>query len=98
MGVDLTPEEVADTWGWRDIVLRLIDDLLDMGWDGYLATIKEKYGGLRFYIGGGTDAIFARIDEAEEESLETCIKCGKPGETISQRGWLYTYCKECLHA
>lgn len=80
--------------GWRGIVAQLIADLFDLGWDGNLQQIKEKFGGLRFYIGGSTDEVWDRIGKAEAESLRTCQNCGAPGK---QRGvgWVYTFCTPC---
>ena len=79
--------------GWAGIVDRLITDLLELGWDGKVSQVKEKFGGLRFYICGGTEEMFDRIDRAESESLETCEECGEPG-TLKDGGWLRTLCKE----
>lgn len=79
--------------GWLDIADRLITDLFALGWDGTVAQTKEKFGGLRFYIGGGTDAIFTRIDDAELESYQTCEVCGQPG-VLHSGGWLKTLCDE----
>lgn len=80
--------------GWHDIVNRLIDDLFVLGWDGSLHQIKEKFGGLRFYIGGGTDAVHGRIRIAESESDRTCDECGAPGEKDYSKGWILTRCPE----
>jgi hypothetical protein len=74
-------------------VTRLIDDLFALGWDGTLAQIKEKFGGLRFYIGGGSDVVHQRINEAENESYKVCEKCGEPGKHSSWGGyWITTLC------
>jgi hypothetical protein len=77
--------------GWGKIVQRLIRDLFLLEWDGELHQIKEKFGGLRFYIGGGSDAIFNRIDQAEKESFKTCEVCGEPGKSTND-GWVRTLC------
>lgn len=79
--------------GWRHIITSLVDDLFDMGWNGCLLQIKEKWGGLRFYIGEGTGEMFSRIEQAENQSLKTCMKCGKPGEP-TDTGWILTLCEE----
>lgn len=81
--------------GWRPLLDKLRVDLFRLGWDGSIHQVKEKYGGLRFYIGGGSDEIFDRIYKAEEESLKTCESCGAPG---SQHGlhWTITLCQQCL--
>ena len=62
--------------------------------------VKEKYGGLRFYLSGypvqpEIDAkVTAYINFAESMSYVTCEACGKPG---TQRGghWIFTLCEEC---
>jgi hypothetical protein len=83
--------------GWHPLVIKLIEDLFSLGWDGELHQIKEKFAGLRFYIGGGSKEIFDRINKAEDESLRTCDTCGKPGKLRStESGWWYTSCEECV--
>lgn len=79
--------------GWADIVLRLIADLAKLGWDGSVNQVKEKFGGLRFYIGDGSREIHERIDKAEEESFRVCEKCGLPG-TRRHAGWVLTLCDD----
>jgi hypothetical protein len=79
--------------GWRHIVSNLIDDLFTLGWNGTVFQVKEKFGGLRFYIGQGNNEIFARIEEASELSLQTCQDCGKPG-VLRGGGWIQTLCDE----
>ncbi|RJQ27076.1 hypothetical protein C4577_02020 [Candidatus Parcubacteria bacterium] len=82
--------------GWNGIIERLVADLEKLGWDGTVAQVKEKFGGLRFYIGGGTHEVWERISEAEKESMNTCQNCGKPGK-IDKWGkwWLLCLCPEC---
>lgn len=80
--------------GWREIVESLVGDLVDMGWDRELFQIKEKFGGLRFYVGQCSDEMYDRISEAERKSLETCMKCGKRGFSTTDHGWILTLCEE----
>lgn len=80
--------------GWRNILEELLCDLEELGWDGNIHQIKEKFGGLRFYIGNGTDEIFDRIEKAQLESNRTCEDCGKPGEQYNA-GWIKTRCYDC---
>ena len=80
--------------GWRALVLSLIRDLFKLGWDGSLSQTKEKFGGLRFYIGGGTTEIFDRIEKAEDIAEATCEHCGRVG-TLRGDGWLVTMCRYC---
>ena len=86
-----------DEWevgeGWHPLITALIEDLLKLGWDGDLQQVKSKFGGLRFYIGSGNDAIHDRIEQAESESIKTCEYCGKPGKRQGH-GWIRTVCDE----
>ena len=62
--------------------------------DSFVSQVKEKYGGLRYYIFLGTDEIYDLINEAENSSYNICEECGKPGKTYGT-GWRYTRCLEC---
>ena len=56
---------------------------------------KEKFGTLRFYMGGNTDdEMYSLIRKAEEESAVTCEDCGAPGKLYTQ-GWWLTQCGPC---
>lgn len=61
-----------------------------------IAQIKEKMGGLRFYVNGPlSDDLRAQILQAENiESRGTCERCGAPGELRDGR-WRHTYCDNC---
>lgn len=61
----------------------------------YASQVKEKWGGLRFYMSSSTPEMDEVIEEAEEKSLLICEICGDPGE-CSTSGWLVTRCKECV--
>lgn len=93
------PTTVADLQacvgpGWGDIIARLVADLEKLGWDGDVHQVKEKFGGLRFYVGAEAPGVGDRIVQAESESLRTCEECGSPGEA---RGgwWIKTLCDAC---
>ena len=55
--------------------------------------VKEKFGGLRFYVNEATDGQYAVISFVESLSIKTCEVCGAPGK---QRGggWIKTLCDE----
>lgn len=55
--------------------------------------VKEKFGGLRFYVNGANDKQYELIDFAESLSLTTCEVCGKKGKR-NRSGWITTRCKE----
>lgn len=58
-----------------------------------LLQAKEKFGGLRFYIGPAEDKVHAWIQYAEYLASKTCEKCGSR-ENVSRRGsWIKNYCE-----
>jgi len=62
--------------------------------------VKEKFGGLRFYIGpviqDKADEVYDAISEAESESFKTCEYCGtKENVTTKGPGWIKTLCNDC---
>lgn len=57
------------------------------------SQVKEKFGGLRFYIDGGDDTHYALINFAESLSYNTCEVCGKSGKA-NRDGWITTRCNE----
>jgi hypothetical protein len=80
--------------GWFPLIKELIEDLIALGWDKQTCQVKEKFGGLRFYINGGSDEIFDRISKAESDSHNICETCGEKGETRRDLGWFFTLCDE----
>lgn len=58
------------------------------------SQVKEKFGGLRFYLTCGTDEMYEAIRKAEEEADRTCERCGMPGESRGG-GWIKTLCNRC---
>lgn len=81
--------------GWKSLLESLFDDLVGLGWNGELHQVKEKFGGLRFYTGGLTQAQSDRVTQAEQESYKTCQVCGEPGEPNKDGGWITTRCVPC---
>jgi hypothetical protein len=57
--------------------------------------VKEKFGGLRFYVQAATDKHYQYISFAESMSYRTCEECGAPGKTYTD-GWHMTLCD--IHA
>jgi len=78
--------------GWYQIIKELIEDLIKLGWDKQTCQVKEKFGGLRFYINSASDEVHKRISEAENLSYETCETCGEKGELRTNIGWHSTLC------
>jgi len=82
--------------GWVKLVDKLIARLIVLGWDKDLQQVKEKFGGLRFYIGSAPEAIYKRIHLAETRSFKICIVCGS-SKNVVESGRYYTeyICKTC---
>ena len=55
--------------------------------------VKEKFGGLRFYVDRASDKNYNYINFAESMSYRTCETCGKPG-TYYPFGWHHVACDE----
>ena len=66
---------------------------------GYLkcevTQVKEKFGGLRFYVDCNDDYIEGMISLAEGMSYKLCSKCGEKSSNQVKRGWIYTLCSPC---
>ena len=73
----------------------------------YVVQVKEKFGGLRFYITAAPQKVHDLIDIAEHESYNTCEQCGKYQVPQVKNGiyksyyrdklpWVLTLCDECL--
>lgn len=58
--------------------------------------IKEKFGTMRFYSGGGDAYTDVIIDLTERLSGSLCELCGDLGKTLEQESWLRTRCP--MHA
>ena len=94
---DYTLEEALASVGkgWGPIVERLWRFCKAQNPPIMVTQVKEKLGGLRFYVGAATDDVWKVIDAGEAESLKTCEDCGQPGET-RPLGWILTLCDACF--
>jgi hypothetical protein len=72
----------------------LTDEEFEEAHQTVAVQVKEKFGGLRFYVSGTDDYIRGAIDVAESMSLRTCEDCGAPGRPRSG-GWIRTLCDSC---
>lgn len=77
--------------GWYNLVIELMLELDKTGWNRKVASIKEKYGELRFYADSDEDDL---LDEYTERSKTICEICGKDGELDTYGGWFQTLCME----
>ena len=84
--------------GWFPILDQLSADITALdsrdGTETIAVQVKEKWGGLRFYVEVGSDAVFDLIDKAEDKSRGTCEVCGEPGHAHGTM-WVFTMCDKC---
>jgi len=92
--------------GWYPLIKKLVETIhendtmlnLEHGTDHVtkVTQIKEKFGGLRFYVTGTSDKNWKAIDAAEEDSFYTCEECGSKQDVGRWNdGWVLTKCKKC---
>ena len=75
--------------GWSKILDRLYDVKPR---SVYVMQVKEKFGGLRFYVGTASEEFYDAIRSAEQESYKICEICGEPGKLREDLGWILTLC------
>lgn len=88
--------------GWFEIIKKLCEGIqkeieeqkLDPA--PYVQQVKEKFGGLRFYMSYYTDKMSKLIRKAEEEAWKTCETCGSKKDVLHTDGWIETICSKCL--
>lgn len=62
-----------------------------------ISQIKEKFGGLCFYISGGDNYIDGLISMAEAMSYQTCEICGSTKNVGKTEGWITVMCEDCYN-
>lgn len=86
--------------GWVDLLYELSTAITDLCNERGIeipqaVQIKEKFGGLRFYVtGSGSDEIDNLIYTAEAKSRTICEQCGDVGSQ-TKIGWVRTLCSVC---
>lgn len=59
------------------------------------SQVKEKFGGLRFYVDRGNEKHHAYITFAEAMSYTICEECGATKDVHQTTGWVRTTCVPC---
>lgn len=86
-------EELANKL--EPLIVKCIEDHPDeKDWAPSCAQVKEKYGGLRFYMYSESQEMSKLIDKAEHISFSICENCGEPGK-LRGDNWYYTRCDKC---
>lgn len=94
------PKSTCMAWGiavgdgWEPLIRELSEKITKLDPECVAAQVKEKFGGLRFYVNGATREAYDAISEAEGKSYEICERCGEPG-TQRGGGWIVTLCEKC---
>ncbi|MDD4279010.1 MAG: hypothetical protein PHX74_04665 [Candidatus Sumerlaeales bacterium] len=89
--------------GWHDLCARTFGQIMSIYKKHKvplerlsLMQLKEKYGGLRIYVGALPIQVYDEVDtiirQAEKESLTICEICGQPGHHWESGGWVMTRC------
>lgn len=73
--------------GWYQLIHDLLEELIKTDWDRDIHQIKEKFGGLCFYIGSASSEVHKLIYKYEAKSYEICEICGERGELRKDTGW-----------
>ena len=86
--------------GWFKILFELVggikvNDQKKGDWITKVTQIKEKFGGLRFYVTGTSDKNWALIRNAETKSYAVCEESGSEVEVGTWNdGWVRTLCRQ----
>jgi hypothetical protein len=91
--------ECGDGWYWliynlADAIQRYVDANKKEQIEA--VQVKEKYGGLRFYVDSADDVVLGMIDFAEHLSYRICESCGSTEGVKQSEGWIKTLCRKCL--
>lgn len=102
-GHDLGTETGPGWWPLLEELMAGLTTLVELtpGASINVVQIKEKFGGLRFYMDtkGVPDGsrfhqvVDELVQHAENQAARTCEACGEPG-TRGGKFWLKTYCKK----
>ncbi len=85
--------------GWYSLIYELCESITKINKEKttIAVQVKEKFGGLRFYVDGGNEEIYDLIRKAEDKSFHICEKCGSSGFLRQDLFWWKTLCdKHCV--
>ena len=92
--------EISIGDGWMPLVRNLAGYLRDMAADARqppprALQVKEKFGGLRYYVDHPTDEQARVIQFAEMLSFSVCEHCGTMAGVAVEGGWRKALCQRC---
>ena len=86
--------------GWFDLLKELLIEIKAICVDNpgitvRVVQVKEKFGGLRFYVDGWNEEVSQLIAEARGKACFACENCGKPSlKQEDENTWEWTVCSE----
>lgn len=87
---------------WTDLIDNLckeIQDYCDLHDDFQVrcVQVKEKFGGLRFYVEESDSGIDEIIRKYEKQSIKMCQQCGCTDKEVFVVGsWIKYWCQPCI--
>lgn len=112
-GIMAILRRIPDGWGravrvsrgWYPIIVDLDTRLATIDPEYKVWQVKQKYGGLRYYIESSNwedreleDRLNDLVETAEDLSYRTCEWCGTQDSTVDARhlnAWIATLCDSC---
>lgn len=87
--------------GWSELInplFKWIEDYNNEHPDDIIEIyqVKEKFGGLRFYVSHEPPELKNMIQKAEDDSYAICECCGTKQDVGITLGWIRTICRKCL--
>lgn len=87
--------------GWDSLIKPLFDWIENYNKEHeddpiVVQQVKEKFGGLRFYVSYAPDELHRMILKAEGDSYGICEECGTTKDVGHTCGWIKTVCRKCL--
>jgi hypothetical protein len=106
-GCGVTKEEARNyvDYGWWFLIDKLYENLEKDSLAGCVEQIKEKFAGLTVYLRPFELNIDSKLikkwdDYSRDLLLEShsiCEKCGYPGYSVNDNGWIKTLCIMCYY-
>jgi len=96
----LPPRETCMCWGfdckdgWFNIIHDLSQKIVLTDPECEATQVKQKGGGLRFYVTPTKKEVHDLIRKAEEKSFNICEVCGNKGKLRLDLGWIQTLCNK----
>ena len=94
-------EYLAIEWtgpGWKQLILDCDKEMSEIDPDYTIFQIKEKFGGLRYYVKGHQD-LFEIKSKYERLSYSTCEECGSTEHVLVGNSntsyWVKSLCRDC---